>query len=382
MTATIAVLGAGAINGAVADDLARTQSGTLLVADRDLDRATAVADRVGGTAVAVDVTRPEELAAFLGRADVVANGIGPFYRFGRTVIDAAVEAGVHYVDVCDEYDVAAQVLHDEALDARARDVTVLTGCGASPGLTTVAGRWAAEVLDEVDALDLYIGVPTMPTFGVTINEHMLHSLSGDVLQVLDGRPRSVPAWSGTERQELPGGLGAHDFGYLGDPEPLAWKHSMPHLDRATVRWSWLEPATNDLWRAFAASGMASPEEVPGTGQSPRAFLARLLDSEQGTRIPGALPTSRPSGSAWRVVATGRRGGAAARAVADHTITYADLRCTAETLTAFPAAEGVRRILAGAVRPGVVGPDLALDPEFVARYQERTGTRLERRVEAG
>ena len=31
---------------------------------------------------------------------------------------------------------------------------------------------------------------------------------------------------------------------------------------------------------------------------------------------------------------------------------------------------------------VVGPDLALDPEFVARYQERTGTRLERRVEAG
>lgn len=62
--------------------------------------------------------------------------------------------------------------------------------------------------------------------------------------------------------------------------------------------------------------MASDEEVPGTGLSPRQFFARLMDLEQGTRIPGAMPSQRPQGSAWRVVAEGELDGSPAACVVD------------------------------------------------------------------
>lgn len=378
---TIGILGAGAITSAVATELSATDF-DLLIADRDSDRALKLANHTGGEAVTLDVTDQQQLHAFLQRCDAVCNGIGPFFRFGRTILDACVATATHYVDICDEVEVTASVLDDPDLDEAARraGITALIGCGASPGLTTIAGAWAADALDATTAIEIFVGIPTMPTFGVTINEHMLHALSGSVTQILDGTPTSVPAWSGRRRVTLAQDFGEHEFGYMGHPEPLAWHRSMPHLSEATFRWSWLEPQTNALWQAYEASGMTSPEVVESAGMSPRAFLARYMDSELGAKIVGAMPTSRPTGSAWRIIATGEKDGEDVNVIVDHIIEYAQLRCTGDMLTAFPAACGVQQILEydGA---GVCTPDQRFEADrFMATYRERTGTRLERRVE--
>jgi len=74
---------------------------------RDLDvrlggRSAARLAKVDGTAgserVTVDTTDTRSLSKFLDGLDVVISTVGPFTSLGRPVVDAAVKAGVHYVD--------------------------------------------------------------------------------------------------------------------------------------------------------------------------------------------------------------------------------------------------------------------------------------------
>ena len=52
---------------------------------------------------------------------VAASGIGPFYRYEARVARAAIEAGVPYVSICDDYDAAEAVLElDEEANAEGR----------------------------------------------------------------------------------------------------------------------------------------------------------------------------------------------------------------------------------------------------------------------
>jgi saccharopine dehydrogenase-like NADP-dependent oxidoreductase len=95
-----------------------------------------VAQRHGVEHAAVDVLDPTGLAELLRGADVVLSAVGPFYRFGTTVLRAAIESGTSYVDVADDPAPTLQML---ALDpaARAAGVSAIVGAGASPGLSNL-----------------------------------------------------------------------------------------------------------------------------------------------------------------------------------------------------------------------------------------------------
>ncbi|MFN3591658.1 MAG: hypothetical protein ACK4TG_05680, partial [Thermaurantiacus sp.] len=66
-------------------------------------------------------------------------------------VRAAIEAGVPYVSLCDDYDAAQAVLELDLL-AKEKGVTVITGLGWTPGLSNVLARRAADQLDEVDEI--------------------------------------------------------------------------------------------------------------------------------------------------------------------------------------------------------------------------------------
>jgi len=82
-----------------------------------------------------------------------------------------------------------------------------------------------------------------------------------------------------------------------------------------------------------------------------------------------------------VVAEGTKDGQPARAVVDHIIEYANLRCGGDTLTAYPAARAALSLATGEIDGrGVLTPEEVLDAEsFVREYAEHTGTRLDRYV---
>ncbi len=117
---SIAIYGATGYTGrAIAAELARRGLTTVLVARnrRGLEELARSLDAPSSTRTA-SVDDPDAMRAAFAGCSVVVNAAGPFSTTGRAVVEAALDAGCHYVDICadgfvmktffDEYDARAQ----------------------------------------------------------------------------------------------------------------------------------------------------------------------------------------------------------------------------------------------------------------------------------
>src|SRR5438876_5615985 len=151
MSKRIIILGGcGAMGSEATRDLARTSDfEEIVIADADLKRAEALASELGGgrvRAIRVDANDEAALTESLRGFDVVANCTT--YHFGLIVTRAAINAGVNYLDLGGLYNTPKQLLMDE--DARRAGVTICLGSGATPGVTNLMARAAADQLGQVD----------------------------------------------------------------------------------------------------------------------------------------------------------------------------------------------------------------------------------------
>jgi short subunit dehydrogenase-like uncharacterized protein len=104
---------------------------------RSAERLKKVDGTEGCERVTVDTSDPRALAAFMADLEVVISTVGPFTSLGRPVVDAAVKAGVHYVDSTGE-----PGFMQELYDAfRSADTAVVPACG----FDYVPGDCAASV---------------------------------------------------------------------------------------------------------------------------------------------------------------------------------------------------------------------------------------------
>ena len=119
---------------------------SLTIADIDLEAAQLLAvdltqqigppDALEISATRVDADDHDGLVDAIRGHDVAVSGIGPYYRYEVPVARAAIEAGVPYVSLCDDYDAGQAELQLDGPASEA-DVTVLTGLGWTPGLSNV-----------------------------------------------------------------------------------------------------------------------------------------------------------------------------------------------------------------------------------------------------
>ncbi len=110
-----------------------------------------------GSKVAVkklNINDREALTSIMSNANLVMNFIGPYYRFKTVALEAAIKSGVHYIDLCDDYDVTIEALKLDRL-AKEKGVTAISGMGASPGITNVLARLGADALDQTDEINTY-----------------------------------------------------------------------------------------------------------------------------------------------------------------------------------------------------------------------------------
>src|SRR5437667_7846103 len=146
--------GCGAMGSEATRDLARTSDfDEILIADADLERAQALARELGGgrvLAIQVDANNGEALTESLRGFDVVANCTT--YHFGLIATRAAINARVNYLDLGGLYNTPRQLEMDE--DARRAGVTICLGSGATPGVTNLMARAAADQLDHVDEVHI------------------------------------------------------------------------------------------------------------------------------------------------------------------------------------------------------------------------------------
>ena len=135
-------------------DLAQTSDfEEIVIADVDLQRAEALAEELrGGRVRAVQANAGDEVALTekLRGFDVIANCTT--YHFGVNVIRAAIAAQVNYLDLGGLFNTPRQLQLDEL--ARNAGVTACLGCGATPGVTNLMARYAADQLESVDEVHI------------------------------------------------------------------------------------------------------------------------------------------------------------------------------------------------------------------------------------
>src|SRR5437773_8475247 len=124
------------------------------IAGRNAAKAKAFAaaardDRV--SAVPVDARDSAALIRELKRWDCVINST--WYDLNVPIMEAAIEAGIHYCDLGGLYH---QTLRQLKLDSRAKDagVTCILGIGSTPGTMNVMGAYGATKLDKIRKVQL------------------------------------------------------------------------------------------------------------------------------------------------------------------------------------------------------------------------------------
>lgn len=252
----LALGGAGAMGRHACRTLTRTHDDIeLIVTDLDASRATEVAAGLGAGAsgIGLDVTDGRALADALTGVDVVVNTVGPFFRFGVPILQAAITAGCDYVDICDDWEPTVEML---ALDGAAREagVTALVGMGASPGISNLLAASAAGELDEVSELvtgwSLTAGGLDPPTSGAPSAAvvHAIQQITGTIRVTRDGRPVDEPPLRRTPI-DYPG-VGRRPTWTFGHPEALTLPAAFPSL-RTSVNVAFGDRGTIGALRAIA-----------------------------------------------------------------------------------------------------------------------------------
>lgn len=219
--------GAGDMGSRAVEDLAASEGvGRVTIADRNVSSAREVAARLDGAGAEVDVLQIDadnhrELVEAMRSYDVAASALGPCYLYESKLVRAALEAGVDYASICDEWEAARAVLDQLGEEAREKGVTVITGLGTSPGLTNVAVRYYAQQLDKVRRADMYVYQPLNAGGGQAVVRHMLYIISGQVAAWRGGRSVMVPACSEERVVEFPrfGHIKVWNMGH-GEPETI------------------------------------------------------------------------------------------------------------------------------------------------------------------
>lgn len=279
----------------------------LVVADLDGTAAAAAAASYGAKArgAAVDVRDPAALARLFAGASAVLNTVGPFFRLGPPVLRAAIAAGVHYLDINDDWESTEAMLAMDT-DARAAGVTAVIGMGASPGISNLLACMALGELDEVDEViagfDLDAAMPeTRGAKPAAATLHGLHQLTGTIRVFEDGRFTDARPMRRVEF-DYPG-LGPRVGWTMGHPEAVTFPRHYAQLRAARVVMT-MAPANLLALRIVGAlidAGVVSLERaagwverlegVGGPVKTPADYV-REITSARARRLPPLFAIAR------------------------------------------------------------------------------------------
>ena len=135
--------GAGDMGSRTVEDLAEKEGvEKVTIGDRDSRRAGEIAAALEKapaqvSAASLDALDHASMVKAMKEHDLVASALGPFYLFETRLVRAALEAGVDYISICDDWCAAQDTIIRFDGAAREKGRTVVTGCGVSPGMSNL-----------------------------------------------------------------------------------------------------------------------------------------------------------------------------------------------------------------------------------------------------
>jgi len=359
----------------------------VVIGEHRYQEACELAQKLGSPRVTVervDADDPARLAEVIGGANVVLNCIGPFYRFGPPVLRAAIEAGVDYVDVCDDLDATQAMLEMDTM-ARSAGVTALIGMGNSPGLANVLARFCSEeMLDQVEAVDIHHAHGGEADEGPGVIKHRIHAMTNPVPLFLDGSFIEVMMLE-DEGLELAEDSQFRDIGsYKVYPYPHPETVTMPRhlrgIRRVTNKGCVLPTPYFQLTMDLVRLGLASTEplEVGGVEVAPLEFAVAYIRSRR-PRLLAEAGLEGPMGC-LRVMVEGKKDGETHQYV----FSMSSRSGGAGEGTGIPAALGAMMMRQGSFREkGVLPPEALVRPlEMLQLASEVVRSYGELQIEGG
>ncbi len=206
----------------------------------------------------VDLDHCQDLSKKVADYDIVVNTSGPFYKYESILALAAISAGINYISICDDYDAAKEVL---ALDylAKEKGVSVLTGMGWTPGLSSLLVLLGADELNKVEKINIAWAASSGKTIGKAVAFHLLHIFSGSIPSFRKGKLEMIPAGSDKERLSFPDPIGKIYVYHTGHPEPITIPQHFNGIEEVTLKGGVNEDFFNRLARFLGKLGIDKRE---------------------------------------------------------------------------------------------------------------------------
>ncbi|MCC3313714.1 saccharopine dehydrogenase NADP-binding domain-containing protein [Nocardia africana] len=363
----VVVGGAGRVGRRVVTELLATSEHRISIADRVAPKGL-MDERV--RFVEVDLISDSSLDAALREADVVVNTAGPFDVWGTVVLDAAINAGADYIDVCDDPEPTLALL-DRHAQARDAGVRAVVGLGVSPGLTNYLAVIAARTLDRTDLLATFWGnsnegmdaataavharaLSASFAEGRAAYTHLITQTSSDVLLWRGGELTRERAWRAKYRVTTSAGETGL-YRVIGHPEPVTVPRTVPTMDCINI--GTVNAGTDQVMLPYLERVAAGEIDE---NQALQQIARKLAECPQAIATPLIGPPLPRNIGAAAVGATNDQ--------ADGVLVLpgGPVAGSMSLETARPAVVGVLHI--EDVAPGVHAPETAFDAEdYLSRY---------------
>lgn len=205
-----------------------------VLAGRNRDALRALAKELGGLPVRVaDIADPVSVRKIVKNGDVLVTTVGPFARYGKPALDAALAGKAHYLDSTGEPAFIRQVFEQYGERAKAAGKAFITAFGYDyvPGHTV-----AAAALDKAGPRAVRVDVGYFFLGKVKVSQGTFSSVLGAMLEpgIVYNNGAHQPAYGGlaTQRFELDG----KTVNAVSVPasECIALPHSYPQLTDVNV----------------------------------------------------------------------------------------------------------------------------------------------------
>ena len=361
------ILGAtGAIGRTVAAELARsTEVERLWLAGRNEARLAWLLDVLSGDASRIsahafdlrdDTLRGRRLSEL--SPDLVISCVGPAGQLELPCARAAVGAGASWLSSANDYEAAEAIFGLDA-EAVAAGVTVVSGCGLSPGLTNLLVALAAQELDQVEEIEIATARSARDPAGQAALAQLLVGLSGPAPSIADGRRTTEPSPKASHLVYFPEPVGWVETFAGASPEITTLLSRWPDLRLLRWRVGLVEKPAMDALRLLAGGPWAAL--LTAWGPVGGRALQQAL---------GAWPSAGPAWSAARIDVRGRAGAhprSISLGVVDHLV----------NLTALPLVAAATELSDARTGPGVRAPEQAFEPKSLLARIGRRGVRIAR-----
>ncbi len=309
--------GCGAVGSIATETLASSAVfSEVTVADMNIVAAKKLTRAIKGSklsAVELDAENPQSIRKAISGSSVVLNCVGPFYKYGPTILKSVIEARINYVDVCDDFDATEKLL---AMDDKAKKagISALIGMGSSPGVANVLVRFCADsLLDQVEAVDIYHAHGGEKVEGPAVVKHRIHSMKVDIPVFLNGKFTTVKLFEDSgralEEEAEFQDVGTYSVYAYPHPETITLPKYLKGLKRVTNLGLVLPPAYAELIKGMVRLGITDekPIDVQGHKVVPLEFAVAFILSQR-QRLMKEAGINQPMGCLKIVVKGYKDGG--------------------------------------------------------------------------